>query len=160
MTKTWRPEGWANPYVCASQIELDTFEEGADAMLKALKEVAAIGDNKFVVAYLEQKGTLLPGLEIRGPDQKKYRAYLVLIPEDGETDLGWDDVVVRDQGIARVGFVRTLPDGRPMIMHWGFDATEYGKEKGVSYTARDLQRISEAYWTGKPLPKLEYIGGA
>lgn len=143
MSKTWRPEGWANPYVCASQIELDTFEEGADAMLKALKE----------------KGSLLPGLEIRGPDQKKYRAYLVLIPEDGEPDLGWDDVVVRDQGIARVGFVRTLPDGRPMIMHWGFDATEYGKEKGVSYTARDLQRISEAYWKDKPLPKLEYIGG-
>lgn len=140
MSKTWRPEGWKNPYhgitvmegckatgeirtggfiASTEQQEAAAFEAGADAMLKALAEL---------LAALEEKG-----------------------------DLGWDDLVVRDQGIARIGFVRTLPNGRPMIMHWSFDSTEYGREEGVSYTARDLQRISEAYWKGKRLPKLTLI---
>lgn len=73
-------------------------------------------------------------------------------------DLGWDDVIVEKQAIARIGFVMPLPDGRPLVYHWSFCSPEGVDWEAMSYTPRELQRISNAFWVDKPLPKMGFIG--
>ena len=53
MNKEWRPKNWSNPYhksrdfgeglICWNEYpEFEIFEAGADAMLKALKDIALV----------------------------------------------------------------------------------------------------------------------
>lgn len=67
---SWRPEGWNNPYmdlITSDEEYVNVFEEGAEAMLEALKSKG-----------VELNGP--GGIEIIGPDQKRYHGYLLLIP--------------------------------------------------------------------------------
>ena len=64
LSKRWRPEGWENCHV--PPILQSAFEEGAEAMLKSLKE-------KVSFMTPEQ-------MEILAPDRKYPYGYLVFIP--------------------------------------------------------------------------------
>jgi len=63
----------------------------------------------------------------------------------------WDTVIVKGCAIAIIGFVGETDDRYPLVVGWAF----IGSSKDCpGYTPRELQRISEAYWKDKPLPKL------
>lgn len=70
---------------------------------------------------------------------------------------GWDDVVAEKTAIARIGFVKTLADGRPFVYFWSFCRPEGVNWEAFSFTPRELQRISEAYWKDKEIPELHKL---
>ena len=73
--KTWRPEGWKNPYMPKTRYEeiqvthkgwpktdaVMTFEAGADAMLEALRNIGAkVNKGEApILYYVPSKGTLV-----------------------------------------------------------------------------------------------------
>lgn len=75
----WRPEGWKNPYADSTKtygfenhapvrVAFDTFEEGADAILEALKENGA---------WMTPEQ-----MKLLAPDIKYPYGYLVFIPTE------------------------------------------------------------------------------
>ena len=117
----WRPAGWANDY--ANTACQSAFEDGADAMLKALKE-------KGAWMTPEQ-------MKLLAPDRKYPYGYLVFIPTEGfDWDAPW---VLPGWRVVVVGKFEILPNAEPSIFDWTFR-----EDPGApGYSANELKRMAE-----------------
>ena len=84
MTKSWRPEGWKNPYrdkPSESCFEYQVFERGADTMLEALRAIGWRAEQEESQLLLKYRS-----LQDMWKCAEMNRTTVVFIPDDEDYD--------------------------------------------------------------------------